>query len=342
MTVNWRCKAAALLLGSLAMGFGSLQAEEINLYSARHYQTDEALYRDFTEKTGITINRIEGKGDELLQRILSEGANSPADVLLTVDVGRLYRAEEAGLFQAVESSILEESIPGNLRHPDNLWFGFSSRARLIFYDKEKVSAGEISSYEDLADPKWKGKVCIRESGNVYNQSLLASLVEVHGEEGAEDWADGVVANFARPPVKGDTNQLRGIGTGECEIAVANSYYYVRLLTEPEDDDKGLAEKLGVVFPNQQNRGTHINISGAGVLKTAPHPAAAVKFLEYLASPEAQAYFAEANNEYPVVEGVALNAALSGLGAFEADLINVAVYGQHQETAQRIFDRVGWR
>lgn len=338
-----KCQLGALALaGGLAAGGGLLHAEELNLYSARHYPTDEALYSGFTEKTGIEINRIEGQGDELLQRILSEGANSPADVLLTVDAGRLYRAEEAGIFQAVESTVLDEAVPANLRHPDGLWFGFSTRARMIFYDKAKVEAGEIASYEELADPKWKGKVCIRESSNVYNQSLLASMIAAHGLDAAKAWAEGVVANFARQPVKGDTNQLRGIGTGECEVAVANSYYFVRLIAEPGPDDEGLADKIGWVFPNQQDRGTHVNISGAGVLKTAPHPDAAVKFLEYLASPEAQAYFALGNNEYPVVAGVAPNAAVTELGDFKADEVNVSVYGAHQAEAQRIFDEVGWR
>lgn len=292
---------------TLFAAFGALggaSAAELNLYSARHYQTDEVLYENFTKATGIQINRIEGKGDELLQRILSEGENSPADLLLTVDVGRLYRAEQAGIFQPVDSAILDRAVPANLRHPEGLWFGLSSRARLVFYDKSRVAKGAISRYEDLADPKWRGKVCIRESGNIYNQSLLASLVAVSGEAAAEDWARGVVANFARPPVRGDTNQLRGIGTGECHLAVANSYYFARLMTRPKPGDEGLAEKIGVVFPNQEDRGTHINISGGGVLRTAPHPEAAVRFLEYLVSAEAQVYFAEGNNEYPVVGQVA--------------------------------------
>ncbi len=324
-----------------AFGGGSAAAE-LNLYSARHYQTDEALYENFTEATGIRINRIEGKGDELLQRILSEGQNSPADILLTVDIGRLYRAEQAGIFQPVDSEILDRAVPANLRHPEGLWFGLSSRARLIFYDKSRVAEGAISSYEELADPKWRGKVCIRESGNVYNQSLLASLVAVNGEAAAEAWARGVVANFARQPVKGDTNQLRGIGTGECHLAVANSYYFVRLITRPKPEDEGLADKIGVVFPNQEGRGTHINISGGGVLRTAPHPEAAVRFLEYLVSAEAQAYFAEGNNEYPVVDQVATDSALARLGSFKADSADIAKIGPHQETAQKIFDRVGWR
>jgi len=341
------CLVAGLLSVSglflVATGVSSgARAAELNLYSARHYQVDEALFENFTAQTGIEVNRIEGKGDELLQRILSEGENSPADLLLTVDVGRLYRAEKEGVFQPVRSEVLEQVIPAHLRHPDGLWFGFSSRARLIFYDKEKVQPGEIASYEELADPKWKGKVCIRESGNIYNQSLLSSLIAVHGEQAAEAWASDVVANFARPPVRGDTNQLRGIGTGECQITVANSYYFVRLMTEPKDEDKGLAEKIGVVFPNQGDRGTHINISGVGLLKHAPHPQAAIKFLEYLVSPEAQTHFAEGNNEYPVVEGVAVGSALASLGDFKADTANLATLGEFQSEAQMIFDRVGWK
>ncbi len=334
---------AFLALALLAVSAGSaLAAEELNLYSARHYKTDEALYRNFTEQTGIKINRIEGKGDALLARIQSEGANSPADVLLTVDVGRLYRADQAGLFQAVESEVLVTAIPASLRHPENHWFGFSTRARMIFYDKAKVKPGEITTYEDLADPKWKGRICIRESSNIYNQSLLGSMIAVHGEAGAEAWAQNVVGNFARPPVKGDTNQLRGILSGECEVAVANSYYFVRLLTAEKEAEAGWREKVGWVFPNQGGRGAHVNISGAGVLKTAPHPEAAVKFLEYLASPEAQTYLAEGNNEYPVVNGAVVAPALAELGDFKADQQNVVAFGANQAAAQRIFDRVGWR
>ena len=317
-------------------------ASELNLYSSRHYFTDEALYENFTAKTSIRINRIEGKGDALIERIKGEGQNSPADILITVDAGRLWRAEQAGLFQPISSAVLEERIPQHLRHPKGLWYGFSSRARLIFYDKSKIEEGEISRYEDLADPRWKGKICIRKSANVYNQSLLASIIAAMDEARAEAWARGVVANFARDPVKGDTNQLRGVGSGECQIAVANSYYFVRLLTNPKKKDQGLAEKLGVIFPNQADRGTHINISGAGVLKHAPHPEAAIAFLEYLASDEAQRYFADGNNEYPVVEGVAPDSALAGLGDFKADRLNVSFFGENQPMAQRIFDRVGWK
>lgn len=324
----------------LTSGLPAQAQEVLNLYSARHYQTDDALYAGFTEKTGIEINRIEGESDALIERIKSEGANSPADVFITVDAGRLWRAEEAGLFQPVDSAALNKAIPENLRHPDGLWFGFSTRARLIYYDKTKIQPGEIETYEDLADPKWKGKVCIRSSSNVYNQSLMSALIDAHGEDGAREWAQAVVDNMARKPVGGDTDQIRGIGAGECEIAVANSYYFVRLMTNPEE--KALVDKIGWVFPNQGDRGTHVNVSGAGVLKNAPHKDAAVKFLEYLASPEAQRYFAEGNNEYPVVDGVETTAGVKQLGTdFKVDPVNVAIYGSNQPVAQRIFDTVGW-
>ncbi len=331
--------AAAGLLSAIA---GLAAAEEVNLYSSRHYQTDEALYDTFTKRTGIKINRIEGKEDALIERIKSEGANSPADILITVDAGRLWRADQAGLFQAVRSKLLEDRVPAELRHPDGHWFGFSSRARLIFTNKDAVKPGEITRYEDLTDPKWRGQICIRSSSNIYNQSLLGSIIAAHGASGAEDWAKGVVANFARDPKGGDTDQLRSVAAGECDVGVANSYYYVRLLTSKKPEDREAASKIAVIFPNQADRGTHINISGAGLLKNAPNRKAAIKFLEYLASDEAQHYFADGNNEYPVVEGVAPTSALQGLGTFKADTLNVAVYGESQPAAQRIFDRVGWK
>ncbi len=331
------------VLALAAAPFSGAAAEEVlNLYSSRHYQTDEALYENFTKETGIGINRIEGKGDALIERIKSEGANSPADVLLTVDAGRLWRAEQAGLFQPVNSKRLDEVVPSNLRHPEGLWYGFSTRARLIFYARDRVEAGAIARYEDLADPKWKGKVCIRSSSNIYNQSLLGSIIAAHGEKAAEDWAKAVVGNFARDPQGGDTDQLRGVASGECDIAVANSYYYVRLMTKPKEKDKEVAAKVGWVFPNQGDRGAHINVSGAGVLKNAPNKAAAIKFLEYLASEQAQRYFADGNNEYPVVAGVQGSSALESLGSFKVDPINVAVLGENQPEAQRIFDRAGWK
>ncbi|WP_020592231.1 Fe(3+) ABC transporter substrate-binding protein [Kiloniella laminariae] len=332
----------AILSATVLSGVSASAEEVVNVYTERHYQTDDALYAGFTKETGIKVNLIEGKGAELVERIKSEGENSPADILVTVDAGNLWRADQDGIFKSVSSDELNERVPANLRHPDGNWYGFSTRARMIFFDKAKVKEGEITSYEDLADRKWKGKVCIRESSNIYNQSLLASIVEHKGEAAAEEWAKAVVDNFAREPVKGDTNQLRGIGSGECEIAVANSYYFVRLQTTPEEQDKGIADKIGYVFPNQNDRGTHVNISGAGVVKTAPHSEAAVKFLEYLTSADAQNYFADGNNEFPVVEGVAANAAVTALGDFKKDTVNVSVYGTNQVTAQKIFDRVGWK
>jgi iron(III) transport system substrate-binding protein len=333
----------AVVLAAAAQGAAAqVAAQELNIYSSRHYQTDEALYSRFTEQTGIRINRIEGKGDALIERIKSEGANSPADVLITVDAGRLWRADQAGLFQPVRSQLLEARIPPNLRHPEGHWYGFSSRARLILYNKTAVKPGEIGRYEDLADPKWKGRICIRSGANIYNQSLLGSLIAASGEAEAESWARAVVANFARDPKGGDTDQIRSVAAGECDVGVANSYYYVRLASSKKAADRETAEAVGLVFPNQGGRGTHINVSGAGVLKHAPHREAAVKFLEYLAGAEAQSYFADGNNEYPVVEGVAPNSALQALGAFEVDPVNVAVYGENQPAAQRIFDRAGWK
>ncbi len=345
----WRSRGSGPVLAAgliLLAGAGAslpAQAEEVlNLYTSRHYQTDEALYESFTQATGIRINRIEGKGDALIERIKNEGANSPADILITVDAGRLWRAEQAGLFGEVSSEVLEARVPANLRHPRGRWFGISMRARMIFFNKDLVPEGAISNYEDLADPKWRGLVCIRSSGNIYNLSLLGSLIAAHGEAEAEAWARGVVANFARSPQGGDTDQIRATAAGECGIAVANSYYFARLMTSAKAADREVARSLGVVFPNQNGRGTHINISGAGVLEHAPHKAAAVRFIEYMTSEAAQRIFADSNNEYPVVEALAPNAALRELGTFERDRLNVARLGANQPTAQRIFDRAGWK
>ena len=336
-------RLAGLIAGSLALtATGALAADELNLYTSRHYQTDEALYENFTKETGIKVNRIEGKGNALLQRLESEGANSPADVFLTVDAGMLWRADQAGLFQPVKSGVLEEKIPANLRHPDGHWFGFSTRARVIYYNKSKVGAGEISNYEDLADEKWRDRVCIRSSSNIYNQSLMSSIIAAHGAEAAEGWAKGVVSNFARDPQGGDTDQIRAVAAGECDVGVGNHYYYARLMTNPKEKDKGVADKVGVVFPNQGDRGTHVNVSGGGVLKNAPNKEAAVKFLEYLVSDGAQRYFADGNNEYPAVNGVPPNSPLASLGEFKVDPINVAVYGDNQPDAQKAMDRVGWK
>lgn len=334
--------APALALSAVAGGAAAQEEKVLNIYSARHYDTDEQLYGAFEEQTGIEVNRIEAKGDALLERLKLEGENSPADVLITVDAGMLWRAEQADLFQPISSSVLEERIPASLRHPEGNWFGFSKRARVIFYREGEVDPSEINTYEDLADPKWRGQVCIRSSSNIYNLSLLGSMIAAHGEEEAQEWADGVVANFARPPQGGDTDQIKAVAAGECNVALANTYYYVRLATSDDASDREVAEKVGVIFPNQDGRGTHVNISGAGVARHAPHPENAKMFLEYLASDEAQRHFADGNNEYPAVETVEPNEALQSLGEFKADDINVSIYGENQPQAQMIFDRAGWQ
>jgi len=319
------------------------QEKVLNLYSSRHYQTDEALYSEFTRQTGIRINRIEAPEDALIERLRNEGAASPADVLVTVDAGRLWRAEQLGLFQPVKSAALDSRVPAHLRHPDGLWFGFSTRARVIVYNKEAVKPGQVRSYEDLADPKWKGKVCMRSSSSVYNLSLAAALISHAGEQKTEEWARGVVANFARAPKGGDTDQIKAVAAGECALTLANTYYYARLVKSSKPDEREAVAKTGVVWPNQDGHGAHVNISGAGVLKNAPHREEAVKFLEYLAGNDAQRYFADGNNEYPAVKSAAIdNSALTGMGSFKPDTLNVSALGRNQPEAQKVYDRAGWR
>ena len=317
------------------------QDSVLNLYSARHYQTDEALYANFTRQTGIKINRIEGKEDELLERIRNEGANSPADVFITVDAARLAQADALGLFAAVKSKVLDERIPENLRATD--WYAFSTRARVIIYNKAGVNPADVQNYEDLAGPKLKGQICVRSGAHPYNLSLGSALIHHLGEQKTEEWARGLVANFARAPKGGDTDQIRAVAAGECGVSISNTYYIARLLRSDKPEDKKAMEKIGVVWPNQKSFGVHINISGGGMLKTAPHKAAAVKFLEYLANDEAQAYFANGNNEWPVVKSAAAkNPALESLGSFKADSLNVGTLSRNTATAQKIFDRAGWR
>ena len=316
------------------------QDSVLNLYSARHYQTDEALYANFTRQTGIKINRIEGKEDELLERIRNEGANSPADVFITVDAARLAQADALGLFAAVKSKVLDERIPENLRATD--WYAFSTRARVIIYNKAGVNPADVQNYEDLAGPKLKGQVCVRSGAHPYNLSLGSALIHHLGEQKTEEWARGLVANFARAPKGGDTDQIRAVAAGECGVSISNTYYIARLLRSDKPEDKKAMEKIGVVWPNQKNFGVHINISGGGMLKTAPHKAAAVKFLEYLANDEAQAYFANGNNEWPVVKSAAAkNPSLDSLVSFKPDSLNVGILSRNTATAQKIFDRAGW-
>jgi iron(III) transport system substrate-binding protein len=343
MIVSVSKKIAVGLLGLAVSGIVASQEKVVNVYSGRHYQTDEALYASFTRATGIKVNRIEASEDAIIERIRNEGERSPADVMITVDAGRLWRADQLGLFQPVKSATLEKRIPESLRHPDGHWFGFSTRARIIAYNKARVKPGEISTYEELADPKWKGRVCMRSSTNVYNLSLMGALIDHLGEARAEAWAKGVRENLAQEPKGGDTDQLKAVAASLCDVTVSNQYYYARLARSTKPDEKQVAEQLAIVLPNQASWGTHVNISGAGVLKQAPHREAAVKFLEYLASDDAQRYFADGNNEWPAVRGVNIdNPVLNALGDFKADRLNVAVLGKNQPSSQKIYDRVAWK
>jgi iron(III) transport system substrate-binding protein len=334
----------ALALVALAPEAARAQsAGELNLYSARHYNTDEALYADFTKQTGIKINRIELGDEALIQRVKAEGANSPADVILLVDAARLWRAQIDGLFAPVQSKTLDSRIPAALRSNDGSWFGFSSRARVIAYDKSKVKANEVDTYEKLADPVNKGRVCTRSGSHPYMLSLVGSMVERSGEAKTEEWARGMVANMARPPRGGDTDQIRAVASGECGAALTNNYYWVRLMRSQDPKDREVVEKVGFIWPNQATSGTHINISGGGVAKSAPNRANAVRFLEYLAGDSAQRYFANGNNEWPVVKGISVdNEALASLGNFKAETVPVASIGKGQIAAQRILDKVGYR
>jgi iron(III) transport system substrate-binding protein len=314
----------------------------VNLYSSRHYDTDERLYSDFTEATGITINRIEGNADELIARMQAEGANSPADILLTVDTSRLERAKAAGVLQSIDSDILEARIPDSLQDDDNQWFGFSQRARIIFYDKNDV-ANPPMDYVSLADPQYKGLVCHRSSTNVYSQTLLSAVIENHGEEAATAWAQGLVDNFARDPQGGDTDQLRGIVSGECDISISNTYYFARALrTEVEGLSEADRANIGWVFPAQNGEGAHMNLSGGGVAAHAPNLENAIKFLEYLASDQAQQYFSAGNDEYPAVPGVGLSPSVAALGMFRPDDVDLSEVAQNVPTAQKIFNQVGWK
>ncbi|MBL8710175.1 MAG: Fe(3+) ABC transporter substrate-binding protein [Rhodospirillaceae bacterium] len=333
---------AGLSLAPIALSSRARAAGEVNLYSARHYPADEILFELFTRETGIKVNMIQGKAEELMERVKLEGANSPCDIFVTVDAGNLWRAQEAGVFQSVQSAYLTEHVPAQYHEPEGKWFGFSTRARVIVYDKTRVKPDDLSTYEDLTDPKWKGRILIRSSNNIYNQSLLASLVEHHGEAEAEAWAKGLVANFARDPEGGDTDQIKALIAGQGDIAISNTYYFARIQGGDDAELKKQAENLAVFFPNQQDRGTHVNISGAGVAAHAPNRDNAVKFLEFMATPAAQEIFSGANFEYPVVEGSKASDLVSAWGDFKRDTLNVSALGRNNPVAVRIMDRAGWR
>lgn len=332
---------AAFILGGVGPAFA--QDKTLNLYTSRHYQTDEALYVNFTRLTGIKINRIEGTEDALLERLKNEGRNSPADVLITVDVARLWRAQQMNLLEPVQSAVLDQRIPAHLREPAGHWYGFSKRARVIVYNKQLVNPASVQNYEDLAGPGMKGKVCTRSLSHVYNLSLMSALIDHLGEDKAQQWARGIKANLARDPKGGDTDQILSVAAGECHVAISNTYYYVRLASSKKPAERAAAEKVGVIFPNQKGFGTHINISGGGMLRHAPNRENAIRFLEYLASDDAQSYFANGNNEWPAVSNIPLqNPALAALGSFKEDQLNVGTLGQNQPLAQKAFNIVGLR
>ena len=343
-------KRRNVLKSGLAFGAGLMflpsaraQNGTLNIYSARHYNTDEALYGNFSDLTGVKINRIDAEPDPLVERLKAEGDKSPCDIFLTTDAGRIERAHQLDLLQPVVSEVLAARVPAHLRDPDNTWFGFSKRARVIVFNKAQVSAVDApKTYEALADPKWKGKLLVRSSGHIYNQSLVGSLLAALGPEKTEAWAKGVAANLARPPRGGDTDQIKGVAAGEAEIGVTNTYYLANLMRSKKPEDRAVAEKVGVVFPDQEGRGTHVNISGGAVARHAPNRVAAVKFLEYLVSTQAQRYFAEGNSEYPVVAGVPLSPELQALGTFKEDPLNARVFALNNAEALKIMDRAGWK
>ena len=342
-----RALAALVVLGVLS-GTSQAQNAELNLYSARHYATDEALYADFTRATGIRINRVDADDAGILSRLKAEGSASPADVILLVDAARLWKGEVEGLFKPIHSKLLEKAIPAHLRasnRPEGTaWFGFSTRARVIVYDKSRVKPEDVDSYEKLALPVNKNKLCVRSGSHPYNLSLFSAMVEHIGASATEDWLKNLVGNMARSPKGGDTDQIKAVGSGECGIALANSYYVARLLRSTVAEDQALMQRIGIVFPNQSSWGTHMNIAGGAVAQHAKNPANAQKFLEYLASPSAQAYFANGNNEWPVVKSVQINnPALQTMGGtnFKSDPLPVRFIGMNQIKVQQMLDRVGF-
>lgn len=334
---------SALAVSACSGGGGDDTTDDVvNVYSHRHYEADQELFRYFTEMTGIQVNVQTASADELITRLETEGESTIVDVLITVDAGRLHRAKERGLLQSVSTATLDANVPSHLRDPDGFWYGLTQRGRVIVYATDRVDPSELSSYEDLADPRWRGRVLVRSSENIYNQSLLASIIASSGEEAAERWAEGIVANMARAPQGGDTDQIKDVAAGVGDVAIVNTYYLGRLLNADEAADRNLADKVGVFFPNQASRGTHVNVSGAGVTAYSPNRENAIRLLEFLTDAKAQSVFAEANFEYPVKPGVEWAATLAGWGEFVADTLNLSTLGALNARAVMVFDRAGWR
>ena len=314
----------------------------VNLYTARHYDSDLALYEQFTQETGIKVNRIEGKPDELVARMKAEGTNSPADLFITADAGALWRAQEAGLFQPVTSEALTARIPANLREPEGQWYGFTTRARVVAYDPAKVKPEEVDDYADLAGPRFKGKICVRSSDSVYNLSLVGALIEAWGADKAGAWAKGIVTNMARAPEGGDRDQIRAVAAGVCEIAITNSYYFIRMAAGEDPADRAITQKVRLAFPDLDGKGTHVNISGGGVARHAPNKANAIKLLEFFASAKTQSHISANNNEYPASPDVPVPAPVDAYAGFAAHPMSVAAFARRQPEAQSIMSAAGWR
>lgn len=334
--------AAAVVTAGAVASAPARAAGEVNVYTSRHYDVDAALYKAFEAKTGIKVNVVQGNANALFERLKREGRNSPADILMTVDAGNLGRAQAAGLFQPVKSAAIDKIVPAAYREPGGLWVGLTMRARVIMYHKDRVKPSELSTYEALADPKWKGKILIRSSNSIYNQSLVASLISADGPEKALTWAKALVANMARKPKGGDRDQIRAVGAGEGDIAVSNTYYLGHLTASKNPKDRVLVEKIGVFFPNQAGRGAHVNISGAGVARYARHKAEAIQLLEFLVQKDAQVKYSQANFEYPARPDVPMAKIVAAWGEFKADPINVSELGKLNPEAVKLMDRAGWR
>ena len=317
-------------------------SNEVNIYSARQEALIKPLLDKFSEQTAVKVNLVTGKGDALLTRLINEGENSPADILLTVDAGRLYRAQQANVLKPIDSSSIKELVPDNLKSSDNMWAGLSIRARVIIYSKDRVSAEDLDSYESLADEQWSGRICIRSSSNIYNQSMVAGMIAQNGLEKTEQWLQGFTANFARKPAGGDRDQIKAVAAGECDIAVANSYYLGHMLNSSDDSQRSAAEKVSLFWPNQKDRGTHINISGAGITISSKNTLNAEKLIAFLASDESQRWYAEKNNEFPIRENVEVSSILQSWGSFQADKINVTQLGEYNSEAIKAMDRAGWK
>jgi iron(III) transport system substrate-binding protein len=333
----------SLIAALLAAAFGfSAAAAEVNVYSARHYGSDQQIWDAFTKTSGVKVNVVEADYDQLTQRLKSEGAGSPADVLITVDAGRLAAAVNDGLLQPFKSATLEKNVPAHLRHPDGYWYGAAMRARVLVYHKDRVKPADIATYEALAAPKLKGKILVRSGTNIYNLGLVGSIIAAHGADKTRAWAKGIVANLARPPQGGDTDQIKAVAAGVGDVAISNSYYFARLASSAKPEDRAVVENLGIVFPNQADRGTHVNVSGAAVTKNAPNKANAIKLIEFLLSAEAQSLFANGSMEFPANPAVAAHPVLAAFGPFKQDQINATAFAKNSVDAARIMDEVGWK